>query len=83
VPSGTGTATGIAVTGGMLFVEYANGKVGGYRPSGFGTWLAETGAGLYGTPAIVDNAVIVGAGDGSRVCLHPVRPAHDLRDTSA
>lgn len=60
-----GAAIGIAVTGGILFVEYANGKVGGYRPSRFGMWLAQTGAGLYGTPAIVDNAVVVGAGDGN------------------
>lgn len=66
-----GAATGIAVTGGILFVEYANGKVGGYRPTGFGTWTAQTGAGLYGTPAIVDNAVIVGAGDGSLYVYTP------------
>jgi hypothetical protein len=37
--------------------------VAGYRPSGAGAWLASTGAGLSGTPAVVDNAVIVGAGD--------------------
>jgi hypothetical protein len=45
--------------------------VGGYRPSGFGTWLAHTGAGLYGTPAVVDNAVIIGAGDSGLYVYTP------------
>jgi outer membrane protein assembly factor BamB len=58
-----GAVTGVAATSGMVFLECANGVVAGYRPSGAGAWLASTGAGLSGTPAVVDNAVIVGAGD--------------------
>jgi outer membrane protein assembly factor BamB len=58
-----GAVTGVAVTEGLVFLECANGDVVGYRPSGAGAWLATTGAGLSGTPAVVDNAVIIGAGD--------------------
>jgi outer membrane protein assembly factor BamB len=58
-----GAVTCIAATSGMIFLGCANGDVAGYRPTGPLEWLAPTGAGLYGTPAVVDNAVIVGAED--------------------
>jgi outer membrane protein assembly factor BamB len=58
-----GPVTGTSVTGGMVTIECSNGMVAGYRSVGENTWLAHTGAALSGSPAIVDNAVIVGAGD--------------------
>jgi outer membrane protein assembly factor BamB len=58
-----GAVTGVAATSGIIFLECANGDVVGYRPSGALSWETSTGAGLSGTPAIVDNAVIVGAED--------------------
>jgi outer membrane protein assembly factor BamB len=67
----SGAVTGIAVTGGILFIECANGAVAGYRVSGESVWLGQTGAGLSGTPAIVDNAVILGAGDSGLYVYTP------------
>jgi outer membrane protein assembly factor BamB len=66
-----GAVTGIAVTSGFFYIECANGTVAGYRVKGLNVWLAQTGAGLSGTPAIVDNAVIIGAGDSNLYVYTP------------
>jgi outer membrane protein assembly factor BamB len=58
-----GPVTGVALTGGILFLETSNGWVGAWRTTGENVWLSQTGAGLAGTPAIVDNGIVVGAGD--------------------
>ncbi len=58
-----GPVTGVSVTGGMLFTESSDGTVTGLRIGGEVVWLAKTGAGLSGTPAIMDNSVFVGAED--------------------
>lgn len=58
-----GPVTGVSVTDGMLFTESSNGTVTGLRISGEVVWLARTGAGLTGSPAIMDNAVFVGGND--------------------
>jgi outer membrane protein assembly factor BamB len=58
-----GPVTGVSVTGGMLFTESSNGTVTGLRIGGEIVWIARTGAGLSGTPAIMDNSVFVGAED--------------------
>jgi outer membrane protein assembly factor BamB len=58
-----GPVTGVSVTGGMLFTESSNGTVTGLRIGGEIVWLAKTGAGLNGTPTIMDNSVFVGAED--------------------
>ena len=61
-----GAITGISTTSGLIYAESANGWITGFRPGSTETvWLAQTGAGLSTTPSISDNAVIVGAGDGS------------------
>lgn len=66
-----GPVTGVAEVTGVTFIECTNGAVAGYRSSGENVWLAQTGAGLSGTPAIVDNAVIVGAGDSGLYVYTP------------
>src|SRR6202011_249194 len=66
-----GPVTGISITGGILFIECSNGTVAGYRVKGENVWLAQTGAGLSGTPAIVDNAIILGAGDSGLYVYTP------------
>lgn len=63
--------TGVAVTNGILFIECANGTVAGYRIGGENVWLANTRAELSGTPSIVDNAVIVGAGNSGLYVYTP------------
>jgi outer membrane protein assembly factor BamB len=63
--------TGVSVTGGMLFTESSNGTVTGLRIHGEVVWLAKTGAGLVGTPVIVDNAVFVGGEDRALYCYTP------------
>jgi len=66
-----GAVTGVAITGGILFIECANGELGGYRTKGENVWLGQTSAGLSGAPAIVDNAIIVGAGDSGLYVYTP------------
>ncbi|HWG64792.1 MAG TPA: PQQ-binding-like beta-propeller repeat protein [Streptosporangiaceae bacterium] len=66
-----GPVTGVSVTGGMLFTESSNGTVTGLRIHGEVVWLAKTGAGLVGTPVIVDNAVFVGGEDRALYCYTP------------
>jgi outer membrane protein assembly factor BamB len=58
-----GPVVGVSATGGMLFTESSNGTVTGLRIGGEIVWLAKTGAGLTGTPTIMDNSVFVGAED--------------------
>jgi outer membrane protein assembly factor BamB len=68
----SGPVTGISVTGGILFEESSDGGVGAWRTSAENVWVAKTGAGTSsGTPAIVDNAVIFGAGDGDLYVYTP------------
>jgi outer membrane protein assembly factor BamB len=67
----SGPVTGIGMVYGILFLECSNGYVGAYRLSGQGAWVTRTGAGLSGTPAVVDNAVIVGAGDSALYVYTP------------
>jgi len=66
-----GRVTGVSVTDGMLFTESSNGAVTGLRIGGEVVWLAKTGAGLSGTPVIMDNSVFVGAGDHGLYCFTP------------
>jgi outer membrane protein assembly factor BamB len=66
-----GPVTGVSVTGGMLFTESSDGTVTGLRIGGEVVWLAKTGAGLSGTPAIMDNSVFVGAEDKGVYCYTP------------
>jgi outer membrane protein assembly factor BamB len=66
-----GPVTGVSVTGGMLFTESSDGTVTGLRIGGEVVWLAKTGAGLSGTPAIMDNSVFVGAEDKGLYCYTP------------
>jgi outer membrane protein assembly factor BamB len=66
-----GPVTGVSVTNGMLFTESSNGAVTGLRIGGEVVWLARTGAGLTGSPAIMDNAVFVGGEDKGLYCFTP------------
>jgi outer membrane protein assembly factor BamB len=66
-----GPVTGVSVTGGMLFTESSDGTVTGLRIGGEIVWLAKTGAGLGGTPTIMDNSVFVGAEDKGLYCYTP------------
>ena len=66
-----GPVTGISVTAGMLFTESSNGTVTGLRIGGEVVWLAKTGAGLGGSPVIMDNSVFVGAEDNGLYCFTP------------
>jgi outer membrane protein assembly factor BamB len=66
-----GPVTGISVTGGMLFTESSDGTVSGLRIGGEVVWLAKTGAGLSGSPVIMDNSVFVGAEDRGLYCFTP------------
>ncbi len=66
-----GPLTGVSVTGGMLFTESSDGTVSGLRIGGEVVWLAKTGAGLSGSPVIMDNSVFVGAEDHGLYCFTP------------
>jgi outer membrane protein assembly factor BamB len=66
-----GPVTGVSVTDGMLFTESSNGTVTGMRIGGEVVWIAKTGAGLSGSPAIMDNSVFVGAEDDGLYCYTP------------
>jgi outer membrane protein assembly factor BamB len=66
-----GPVTGVSVTDGMLFTESSNGTVSGLRIGGEVVWLAQTGAGLSGSPVIMDNSVFVGAEDHGLYCFTP------------
>ena len=66
-----GPVTGVSVTGGMLFTESSDGTVSGLRIGGEVVWLAKTGAGLSGSPVIMDNSVFVGAEDHGLYCFTP------------
>jgi outer membrane protein assembly factor BamB len=66
-----GPLTGVSVTDGMLFTESANGTVTGLRIGGEVVWLAKAGAGLTGSPVIMDNSVFVGAEDHGLYCFTP------------
>jgi outer membrane protein assembly factor BamB len=60
----TGAAvTGVSATVGLVFTESSNGTVSGYRNSGELTWQSQAGTALSGTPAICDNAVLIGSGN--------------------
>lgn len=68
----SGPVTGISVTGGILFEESSDGGVGAWRTSAENVWVAKPGSGTSaGTPAIVDNAVIFGSGDGDLYVYTP------------
>ncbi len=66
-----GPITGVSVTDGMLFTESSNGTVSGLRIGGEVVWLARAGAGLSGSPAIMDNSVFVGGEDNGLYCYTP------------
>ncbi len=66
-----GPVTGVSVTNGMLFTESSDGTVSGLRIGGEVVWLAKTGAGLSGSPVIMDNSVFVGAEDHGLYCFTP------------
>ena len=66
-----GPVTGVSATDGMLFTESSNGTVSGLRIGGEVVWLARTGAGLSGSPAIMDNSVFVGGEDNGLYCFTP------------
>jgi outer membrane protein assembly factor BamB len=55
--------TGVSATVDMVFIESSNGTASGFRDAGELVWLAKAGTVLSGTPAISDNAVLIGAGD--------------------
>lgn len=60
----TGAAvTGVSATVDLVFAESSNGTASGFRDAGELVWLAQVGTVLSGTPAISDNAVLIGAGD--------------------
>jgi len=66
-----GPVTGVSATDGMLFTESSNGTVSGLRIGGEVVWLAKTGAGPSGSPAIMDNSVFVGGEDNGLYCFTP------------
>jgi outer membrane protein assembly factor BamB len=66
-----GPVTGVSVTAGLVWLETSNGHVDAWRDGGEIVWTATTGAGLSGTPSVVDNAVIVGAGDDNLYVYTP------------
>ena len=66
-----GPITGVSTTDRMLFAESSNGTVSGLRIGGEVVWLAKTGAGLAGTPVIVNNTVFVGAQDDGLYAFTP------------
>ena len=66
-----GPVTGVSATDGMLFTESSNGTVSGLRIGGEVVWLARTGTGLSGSPAIMDNSVFVGGQDNGLYCFTP------------
>lgn len=55
--------TGVAATVGVVFAECSDGTLNGYRNRGELVWLDKAGSSLFGTPAISDNAVLVGSGN--------------------
>lgn len=60
----TGAAvTGVSATEGLVFNESANGTFSGYRYGGELVWLTQVGSTFYGTPAISDDALVVGSGN--------------------
>lgn len=63
--------TGVVATVGMLFAEASDGTMYGFRSRGENVWLAAAGTSLFGTPALSDNAVVVGAGDSGLYIYTP------------
>ncbi len=63
--------TGVSATVGMVFAESAAGTMYGFRSRGENVWLAQAGTTLSGTPALADNAVVVGAGDSGLYIYTP------------
>jgi outer membrane protein assembly factor BamB len=55
--------TGVSATVGLAFAECSDGTLNGYRNGGELVWLNKAGSSLFGTPAISDNAVLVGSGN--------------------
>ena len=66
-----GPITGLSTTDGMLFAESSNGEVSGLRIGGEVVWLARAGAGLAGTPVIMDNGVFVGSQNDGMYAFTP------------
>jgi outer membrane protein assembly factor BamB len=67
----SGPVIGISSTSGLVFAESNNGIITGYRLGGEQVWIAQAGGSLSTTPAISDNAVIVGAGDAALYVYTP------------
>lgn len=55
--------TGVAATIGQVFLECSDGSFTGYRNGGEPVWFAQAGSSMSGTPAISDNAVLIGSGN--------------------
>lgn len=53
----------------VKFAESSNGDVTGYRTCGEVIWLDRAGSALATTPAIADNAVVIGTGDDA-LCVY-------------
>jgi outer membrane protein assembly factor BamB len=59
----TAAVTGVAATVGIVFLECSDGSINAYRNAGDLVWEHQVGSSLYGTPAISDNAVLIGSGN--------------------
>jgi eukaryotic-like serine/threonine-protein kinase len=61
----TGSAiTGVSAVLGLVFSESANGTFSGYRGGGELVWVTQIGSTFAGTPAISDDGLALGAGNG-------------------
>ncbi|MGC8465442.1 MAG: PQQ-binding-like beta-propeller repeat protein [Acidimicrobiales bacterium] len=57
--------TGVSATVGLIFANSSNGVVTGYRNKGENVWISPPMSALTGAPAISDNAIVIGGGDGT------------------
>jgi outer membrane protein assembly factor BamB len=67
----TAPVMGISAASGVIFAESSNGDLTGYRSSGDLIWLDRAGNALATAPAVADNAVVIGAGDGALYVYTP------------
>jgi outer membrane protein assembly factor BamB len=67
----TAAVTGVAATVGLVFLECSDGSITGYRNGGELVWVAKAGSSMAGTPAISDNAVLIGSGNDGLYVFTP------------
>ncbi len=57
--------TGVSATVGLIFANSSDGIVTGYRNKGENVWISPPMSALTGAPAISDNAIVIGGGNGT------------------